>query len=32
MLGRDFFFTKASEAKARVYELISELICGLQPD
>ena len=32
MLGRDFFLTQASEAKARVYELISELICGLQPD
>jgi hypothetical protein len=29
MLGRDFFLTKANEAKARVYELIDEMICSI---
>ena len=33
-LGRDFFLTKASEAKARTYGVIDELlkIVGIQPD
>ena len=29
-LGHDFFLTKAHEAKARVYELIDEMICSIQ--
>ena len=32
MLGGDFFLTKAREAKARVYELIDEIISRIQLD
>ncbi len=30
MLGGDFFLTKASEAKARVYEVVDEMICRIR--
>jgi hypothetical protein len=30
MLGRDFFLTKASEAKARTYEVVDEMICRIR--
>ncbi|HEV8169987.1 MAG TPA: polysaccharide pyruvyl transferase family protein [Pyrinomonadaceae bacterium] len=30
MLGRDFFSTKASEAKARVYEVVGEMMCRIE--
>jgi hypothetical protein len=29
MLGGDFFLTKASDAKARTYELFDEMICRI---
>ena len=31
-LGRDFFLTKASEAKARTYEVVDEMICRIKQD
>jgi hypothetical protein len=30
MLGRDFFLTKASEAKARTYQVVDEMICSIK--
>ena len=30
MLGHDYFLTKASEAKVRVYELLDEMMCKIQ--